>query len=123
MRHFGLSILLLILLTGIVYPAPGSAIAGKWNCTSVDEHGTEVAFSLEITDQAGKLSGVLTISQTGDKLDMLEPALNGNVFTFKLQINPEEIVELSIRVDGGKFEGTFKGKASGTGNVKGALAK
>ena len=123
MRHSRLSILLLVLLAVIACAASGSAIVGKWNCTSVDERGTEIDWSLEIADQAGKLSGAITITQSGDKLDILEPALNGNVFTFKIQINPEEIVELNLRVDGGKLGGTFKGKASGTGTIKGTREK
>ena len=122
MRHLGFSILLIV-LSFTAYGASGSAIAGKWNCIGVDERGTEVPFTLAITDQAGKLSGSLTVTSSGDKIDILEPALNGSVFTFKIQINAEEIVELTLRVDGGKLEGTFKGKASGTGTIKGTLDK
>lgn len=114
------SIFFVLLLAISGFAGTASPIAGTWNCVSTDARGTEVAWSLQVSHTQGKISGFLTITQSGDTLDILEPSLNGNVFTFKLQINPEEIVELTLRIDGAKLEGAFKGKASGTGTIKGA---
>ena len=123
MKLVGSVIFSLILQAFAVWAASDSPVAGKWNCHSVDERGTEVAWTLEVTDQAGKLAGVLTIAQTGDRIEILEPKLNGTTFTFKIQINAEEVVELRVDIDGTKLQGTFKGKSSGTGTVAGSLER
>jgi len=114
------SFLLIVLCPLTAYVLADSTIAGKWNCLSTDEKGMEVAWTLIITDDGGKLSGSIIIGQTGDKIDILEPVLNGNNLTFKIQINPEETVELTGRITGSSIDGTFKGKASGTGTFKGS---
>jgi hypothetical protein len=113
------SILLIILCALAASAWVVSPIAGRWNCVSTDERGTEVAWTLVLTDVAGKLSGSVIFGQTTDEVQILEPALNGNVLSFKIPINAEETVELTGRVDGSKLEGTFKGKASGKGTFKG----
>jgi len=112
-------ILLLIVLCASASFAGGSAIAGKWSCVSNDERGTEVAFTLAVKDDGGKLAGSLTILQSGDEIELIEPALTGSTFTFKIRINAEEVVDLTAHIDGAKIQGSFKGKASGTGTFKG----
>lgn len=93
--------------------------AGRWSCVSTSSNGTEVAWTLVVTQEAGKLAGSITIASSGDQIAILEPALKGDVLTFKIPINTEEIVELSGRIEGAKIEGTFKGKDSGAGTFKG----
>lgn len=110
---------LVILCVLAAAAAAENPIAGKWNCVSTDERGTEVTWALTVTEEAGKLAGSITLTQTGDKIGILEPRLEGNTFSFKIPINAEEIVELTCRVNGSNLEGTFKGKTSGTGTFKG----
>lgn len=95
-----------------------SSIPGKWSCISTDDRGTDVAWTLVVTDEAGKLAGSITLRQSGDEVDILEPALHGNTFTFKIPINPEELVAVTVRIDDTRLSGTFKGKSSGAGTVK-----
>lgn len=109
---------ILICAVALGAPADNPAV-GKWSCVSTDTTGTEVAWTLVVTREAGKLAGSITIGASGDQVAILEAALNGNVFTFKIPINAEEIVELTGRIEGSKIEGTFKGKASGEGTFKG----
>ena len=109
----------LVVLCALSAAAAGSPIAGKWNCVSIDERGSEVAWTLTVADEAGRLSGSITIAQTGDKIEIVEPRLDGHTFSFKISINAEETVELTCRVNASSLEGTFKGKASGTGTFKG----
>jgi hypothetical protein len=112
--------ILLIMLCAVVAIAAGSPIAGTWKCVSTDERGMQVEWTLVVTETAGKLSGSLTIAQTGDQIEILEPVLTGNTFTFKIRINAEEVVELTGHLDGAKIDGSFKGKTSGAGTFKGS---
>ena len=109
----------LILFCSLAAFAADNPIAGTWNCVSKSETGVEVSWTLVVTSEAGKLAGTLTLVQSGDKIDILEPVLTGNTFTFKIQINPQEIVVLTGNIEGSKLEGTFRGKDSGTGSFKG----
>lgn len=110
----------MVLVCAVGAIAAGSPIAGAWKCVSIDEKGMQVEWTLVVAEAAGKLSGTLTITQSGDQIDILEPVLTGNSFTFKIRINPEEVVELTGHLDGAKIDGSFKGKASGSGTFKGS---
>ena len=109
-----------LLLCAITLSAGGAGapIAGKWSCVSTDERGTEVAWTLLVRDDTGKMAGSITLTQSGDQIDILEPALHDNTFTFKIRINPEEIAGLTVRIEDSKLSGTFKGKSSGEGTIK-----
>jgi hypothetical protein len=113
------SILLILVCCLVPVFAAGSPIAGKWSCVSTDELGNEIPWTLVVKDDAGKLTGSVIFAVEGLEVAILEPALNGHSFTFKIQPNPRESVELTMQIDGAKLEGKFKGKLSGTGTVKG----
>lgn len=113
------SILAIVLFAAAGFADESSPIGGKWNCVSTDERGTEISWTLTVQDQGGKLSGSIVILQSGDELAIMEPAFKDHVLSFKIQINAEETVELTGRVDGSKIEGKFNGKSSGAGSFKG----
>lgn len=119
MTRTALAVSSILLCAVTLCPAADNPAVGKWSCVSTSSTGTEVAWTLVVTQEAGKLSGSITILQSGDQIAILEPALSGDVLTFKLPINAEEIVELSGRIEGAKIQGTFKGKDSGAGTFKG----
>ncbi len=115
-----LASILLILLCGLGgSAAAGDPIAGKWNCVSTDERGTDVAWTLVVKSDAGKLSGSIVFVDQGHETEILEPTLNGDTFSFKIRLNEDEVVELTARINGEKLDGKFKGKSSGTGTFKG----
>ena len=112
--------ILLILLCGLGASAMAdNPIVGRWDCVSTDERGTDVAWTLVVKSEAGKLSGSMVFVDQGRELEIVEPVLNGDTFSFKFRINVEETVELTARLNGMKLEGKFKGKSSGTGTFKG----
>jgi hypothetical protein len=112
-------VLLAIFLCGIASClAAANPALGKWDCTGVDEGGVRTTWTLIVKEENGKLSGSL-VGVGGEELPLVDPALDGQTFTFKLRINAEELVEVSITIDGNKFDGKFKGKQSGTGTLTG----
>ncbi len=95
-------------------------IIGKWACKSVDEKGMEASWTMLVKEDQGKLTGYIEGAEPGaDQIPLVEPTLEGSTFTFKVVINPEEIVTISGKVAGDKFAGKFTGKASGTGSFSG----
>ena len=114
------SLLAIVLFAAAGFADDSSPIGGKWNCVSTDEKGTEISFTLKVQDEGGKLSGSIVILQSGDELPIVDPAFKEHVLTFKIQLNEEETVELTARVDGSKIEGKFQGKSSGSGSFKGS---
>jgi hypothetical protein len=100
--------------------AADNPVAGKWDCLSTDERGTEQAWVLEVKGDADKLSASLVGGMHGDVIPLLDPKLRGSTFTFKVRINDEETVGVSVKIDGKKFEGKFKSKSAGTGSFKGS---
>jgi hypothetical protein len=93
---------------------------GKWSCTSVDERGTPLNWTLSVKEDGGKLSASIADLPDGGTVDLLDPKLDGSTLTFKVPVNPEEIVDVTLKIDGKNLEGTFSGKTSGKGTVKGA---
>ncbi len=85
--------------------ASNDSVVGKWACTSDDGAGGKLDWTLVIRQEGGKLAGSMT-GDTGD-LQLIEPKLEGNIFTFKLHINDNCTVETKLKVDGNKFDGNF----------------
>jgi hypothetical protein len=111
--------MLLCALSG--FAGPNSPVVGKWDCVSrSDATGMEVAWSMFVSADGEKLSGYAVFKETGDRIDLADMALHENTLTFKVVVNAEETVELTGRIDGARIEGTFKGKAAGTGTFKGS---
>ncbi len=117
MRRNLASVSLLLLLLLAAYATPANPIVGEWDCKSTDERGTQVLWTLAVNEQQGKLSGWIQIGE--DRVDLVNPKLDGNSFSFGVVINPEETIAITLKVDGNKLEGKFSGKASGTGTVTG----
>ena len=98
------------------YGAADNPIVGKWDCVSKDVSGQEMHWTLVVADTGGKLSGSLIGDQ--DEIPLLNPELEGDTFTFKIDVNPNCLVEAKLKVTGKKFEGTF-GCAEANGTLKG----
>lgn len=115
----------LVILLGFALPAASdNPIVGKWNCVSVsNETGTKVAWTLNVKQNADKLSASVIMAETGDEIPALEPTVEGNTFSFKIKMNPQETVEVTATFEGKQLTGTFKGKDSGTGTFKGLRAE
>lgn len=116
MTHPRVIPLALLLLAIVVYGASAGSVLGKWDCTSTDERGNSLQWTLAVKDDGGKLSAVL--SNENADIPLIDPQVNGNDFTFKIRVNETEIVDVKMKIDGNKMEGTFKGQDSGTGTVK-----
>jgi hypothetical protein len=109
----------IVLLGLAAYAAVDNSVTGKWACTSTHEQGTTVDFTLVIKDDGAKLSASMIFAQTGDEAPLSDVVLDGNSLSFKLQINPQETVQINTKINGRNMEGTFKGKDSGSGTLKG----
>jgi hypothetical protein len=97
--------------------AAGNPVVGTWAVTSDDGNGGVLTWTLIVKQEGVKLSGLLT-GGNGD-LPLIEPKLEGKLFTFKLYISDNCTVETKLKVEGNKFEGTF-GCPEVTGTMKGA---
>ena len=117
-RHLLIIPVILVLIAMAVYGASADAVAGKWDCNSTDERGTTLQWVLAVKEEGGKLSATLT--HDGDEIPLIGPQLDGNTFTFQIRINEDEIVAVKVKIDGNKLQGSFKGRDSGTGTIKGA---
>ncbi|MFB3829781.1 MAG: hypothetical protein ACE15B_23625 [Bryobacteraceae bacterium] len=115
----------LVVLPAFALPASsGNPIVGKWNCASVNnESGAKVAWTLNVKEDGGKLSASVIVAESGDEIPALEPRIEGNTFSFKVRMNPQETVEVTATVEDKQLTGTFKGKDSGTGAFKGLRAE
>ncbi len=102
-------------LWGAVNPA-----LGKWNCSSVGENGAKLDWTLVVTDQAGQLAAVATLD--GTDMSLFDTKIDGNVLTFKLQVNEHEVVSFELHIDGDKLTGRFEGKESGKAAITGTRA-
>jgi hypothetical protein len=85
--------------------AGDNPIVGKWAVTSDDGHGAILTWALVVKEEGGKLAG----SMSGDngELQLLEPKLEGNIFTFKAYINNNCTLETKLKIEGNRFEGKF----------------
>lgn len=96
--------------------AADSAIVGKWDCVSKDVSTAEMRWTLVVVENGGKLSGSLNGGQ--EEIPLLEPKFDGETFTFKINVNPNCMVEAKLKVTGNKFDGTF-GCKEANGTLKG----
>ncbi len=119
MKRLTYLVLLIFLLCFVVYAAAPNAAVGQWTCTSTDERGTKSEFTLVVDETACKLTAQLIFSATGDRSDLFDPKWEGGTFTFKIRVNDQETVEVITRLKGGRLEGTFRGRESGSGTMKG----
>ncbi len=85
----------------------------------MDERGTQLAWTLVVKDEGGKVSASLRGGQDGAELELADPKVEGNTLSFKIRINAQETVEVVLKTDGKKLGGSFKGKDSGTGSFNG----
>jgi hypothetical protein len=97
--------------------AADNPVVGKWDCTSNDGTGQELTWTLVVKEDGGKLSGSL-IGGLG-AVDLIEPRLEGNTFTFKIYVNANCTAEAKLKVEGKKMDGKF-GCAEASGSFKGA---
>ncbi len=81
-------------------------LVGKWDCTSDDGSGQERNWTLMVKEDGGKLSGSL-LGTAGEIIPLIEPALEGSMFTFKMEVNANCMVAAKVKVEGNKFEGKF----------------
>ena len=100
------AVLMAVALSGFaICRAAENPVVGKWDCVSSDEGGTEQAWTLVVSEDRGKLSGSLL--GTGGQIPLIEPKLEGNLFTFKIYVNPNCTVETRLKIEGKKLSGTF----------------
>ncbi len=117
MKRLSALIGLMLLLFVMSYAAQPNPVVGAWDCKSVDERGTELTWTLNINEKLGKLAGWVQIGE--DRVDLIDPKLDGQTFTFSVAMNPEETVAITLKLDGNKLAGTFSGKTSGNGTITG----
>ena len=108
--------LLLIAVTGYSADNP---ITGKWDCTSDDGSGQKLAWTLVVNQDGEKLSGSLIGGpDRPGEIPLVDPKVEGDTFTFKIDVNAGCTVEANLKISGRKLEGTF-GCAEAKGTLKG----
>ena len=110
------ALLLAMVLSGFAAGAAENPVAGEWGCTSDDGSGQELTWTLVVKEDGGKLSGSL-YGGPGE-IPLVDPKLEGNTFTFKIEVNTNCTVEAKLKIEGKKLEGTF-GCAEARGSFKG----
>lgn len=105
MRRIVFAGILLLIAFASICLAGDNPIVGKWAVTSDDGHGAILTWALVVKEEGGKLAG----SMSGDngELQLLEPKLEGNIFTFKAYINNNCTLETKLKIEGNRFEGKF----------------
>jgi hypothetical protein len=98
--------------------AADNPIVGKWICTSNDGHGAEIDWTLTVKQDGGKLAGSLSGGHEAAELPLIEPKLEGNLFTFRVHVNDNCMLATKLKIEGNKFEGTFECPQV-TGSMKG----
>jgi hypothetical protein len=109
-----------LLLTPLGLAAPGAAaptIVGTWDLDATDANGGRTHWTLLVKQDAGKLSGVVR-SGDGYELPFIEPTFQSGEFRFQIRINPTELVNVTLKLDGDRLDGRFEGRDSGTGTIK-----
>jgi hypothetical protein len=95
--------------------AAEQTIVGNWDCISTTPTGSDMKWSLTVKEQNGKLTG--TAGSDEGEMPIAEAKMENGTFTFKVFLDSEPY-EVSIKVTGGKFEGTWKGGGE-TGAIRG----
>jgi len=111
---------LIAALAGAALWAAGNPALGKWNCSSVGENGARLSWTLVVTEKAGQLAAVATLD--GTDMPLFDTKMDGNVLTFKLQVNEHEVVSFELHIDGDKLTGRFEGKEAGKAIITGTKA-
>lgn len=111
--RYALALFLTMSLLGLsVSSAADNPIVGKWDCVSKDVSTAEMRWTLVVVENGGKLSGSLNGGQ--EEIPLIEPKFDGERFTFKINVNPNCMVEAKVTVTGNKFDGTFGCKEAAT---------
>jgi hypothetical protein len=93
--------------------AADNLAVGKWDCVSKAETGPEQTWTLSIKEDAGKLSG--TLKDWQGEIPLVDPKLEGNTLTFKIDVNPNCQAGFKATIEGNKLDGKFScPEASGT---------
>jgi hypothetical protein len=107
-------------------PADSTAVAakvtGKWTYT-LDMGGQTSNGTLELKDESGNVSGMISNPQTGQMGDISEAVLTGNNLSFSVGYNMggrSIKVEFDLQFSGDEFEGTASVGQFGTFKVEGA---
>jgi hypothetical protein len=97
-----------------------SPVAGKWACTSNDGAGHEAAWTLVVKEDGGKLSGTFMGGpEVVVEMPLVDPEFAENMFTFKLNVNANCVIEAKLKLDADKMEGPF-GCSEAKGTLKAA---
>lgn len=121
MKTLVTAVLAFALSAGFAVAANESPIEGTWQG---EDRGVPVV-TLKIKDDHGKLSGTVVFyrivdngggpqAEARDSVEMLDPKLEGNIFSFQTKGSQGELVSYQMELTG-KNEGKFKGKAMVTG--------
>jgi hypothetical protein len=102
--------------------AAAPAVIGEWNCVGKDANGMETSWILSVRQSGKQLEGTLRSATTGDAIDILNAAQDGEKFHFQVRINATEVVDLDLTMAGDRFTGRFHGKDSGSGTFAGTRA-
>lgn len=108
------AMLLMMALTSL---GAESSIAGKWDCRSDDGAGHELACTLAVKDDGGRLSG--TITNMYAEIPLIEPKIEGNTFTFQFTVNANCTMKADLKIENRKFEGKFACPEVPNGTLKG----
>ena len=118
MTRMFVSLLVLVLFGSATFWAADNPVAGKWACTSNDGSGHEAAWTLVVKDDGGKLTGSLIGGPAEPvEIPLVDPKLAESMFTFKINVNPNCVVEARLKLDANKLEGAF-GCAEAKGTLK-----
>ena len=113
--------LLLAPLALVAAGAAGRGIAGAWDCVATHANGGQTQWSLVIKEDAGKLSATLR-SGDGYTLEAIDPKVVDGQFSFQVRVNPTDVIEVVLKVDGDRMEGRFGGVNAGSGLFKATRA-
>lgn len=106
MTRISVSLLVLVLFGSAAFGAAGTPVAGKWACN--DGAGHEAAWTLVVKDDGAELTGTLIGGPTEPvEIPLVDPKFGESMFTFKINVNPNCVVEARVKLDANKLEGPF----------------
>ena len=108
--------LTVLLFASVAAWAADSPAVGQWDVVGTDDAGQTANWTLVVKDDGGKLGG--TLSGDPGEFTLVDAKLEGNAFSFKVIVN-EATYTVEATIDGGKFEGKYKGPEA-AGTLKGA---
>jgi hypothetical protein len=108
-----------VLLFGFAAWAAGNPVVGTWDCVSNAGSGQDLTWTLVVKEDGGKLTGSLIGGpESPGEIPLVDPKLQEDIFTFKIDVNPNCKVEAKLKLEGKKLDGTF-GCAEAAGTFKG----